>query len=283
LAGYISRRLDADLNFYCINNTFTHCRGSCDGSPPANPWVFNQIPEDPDAGPVLYTDGLIAASEQVPKKNDFAWMCESPALLGDLYVWIKDNLSYVEDRFVKVFTSDKSLLSLSEVFEWAPAGSNKSWVKSPGIRSQKNKLVSIIASNKRSTDGHLLRHKIVDSDPAVDAYGRGYRSIDRKEEGLDDYMFSYCIENTKSDLYYTEKIADAIACGTIPIYWGSDQIGEVYNKDGILRYEDIEDIELSEDLYLDMLPYAIENLSTLNEMRPADDVVQDKMVEALSV
>lgn len=270
------------MKFFCINNTFTHCLGSCDKIRPKNPWVFNQIPDDPDMGPVLYTDGMIAASTQAPKRNDFGWMCESPALLSDLYSWVQNNLSYVEDRFIKIYTSDKSLLTLSPVFEWSPAGSNLAWVRDLSIRKNKSKVVSIIASNKRTTEGHILRHQIIESTKELDVYGRGHKPIERKEEGLEDYMFSYCVENTKCDLYYTEKIADAIACGTIPIYWGTDKIGEIFDPNGIIRLEDLEGLDLNRDLYEKMLPHAENNLEILSNMVSADDLVQAKMVGAIT-
>jgi hypothetical protein len=269
-------------HFHCISNTLAHSHGSCDKVKPSNPWVFNQIP-DSDDEPVVYVDNMISQAFKMPAKKDFGWMCESPAIIDSLSEWITINISHVEKRFTKIFTCDRSLLPISEVFEWAPAGSNMPWIENIEMRDEKDKLVSIIASGKKTTQGHILRHEIVEkNDGAVDVFGRGYTPIDKKEEGLERYMFSYCIENTKADLYYTEKIADAIACGTIPIYWGSDQISEVFDDRGIIRYEDLGFVELSEGLYNEMKPYAEENLNRLKEMKSADDIVQQRIVEILN-
>lgn len=270
------------MKYYCINNTFTHCLGSCDKVRPSNPWIFNEVPSEGSDDPVLYTDGMIAISERVPKRNDFGWMCESPELLGDLTNWIKENLSYVEDRFIKVFTPDRSLLEVSDVFAEAPGGSNMPWVKEWKIRP-KSELVSIIASNKKDMEGHRLRHQIIKEDPSIHTYGRGYKPIESKEEGLERYMFSYCIENANVDFYYTEKITDAIACGTIPIYWGSKDIFSIFNPNGIVMYEDLASgkVTLSSELYEEMLPAAEDNLNSLHSLKTADDVLQELMRDAI--
>lgn len=271
------------MKYYCINNTFTHCLGSCDKVAPSNKWIFNEIPDEDSDDPVLYTDGLITISDRVPKRNDFGWMCESPELLSDLTEWIKENLSYVEDRFLKIFTPDRDLLGLSEVFAEAPGGSNMPWVKEWKMRS-KSDLVSIIASNKRDMEGHKLRHQIIEGDPSIHAYGRGYKSIENKEEGLEKYMFSYCIENANVEFYYTEKITDAIACGTVPIYWGPSSISEVFDMRGIVVLEDLLQgkITLSEGLYNEMVPYLEDNLKVLHSIKTADDVIQETMKEEVT-
>jgi hypothetical protein len=71
-----------------------------------------------------------------------------------------------------------------------------------------------------------------------------------KEFGLKQYMFSIAIENSSYRTYFTEKILDCFATGTIPIYWGSPDIGDHFNSDGIISFHDSFDINmLSEELY----------------------------------
>ena len=91
----------------------------------------------------------------------------------------------------------------------------------------KKKLISIIASEKRETEGHKLRHEIIDAirkDPVVskyvDVFGRGYNPVDYKLEALKDYRFSIVIENEKTPFWFTEKLIDCFMTGTVPIYWG---------------------------------------------------------------
>lgn len=50
-------------------------------------------------------------------------------------------------------------------------------------------------------------------------------SVDSKYSVLKNYTFSVCFENIKSTPgYITEKIFDCFFCGTIPIYWGPEEI-----------------------------------------------------------
>jgi hypothetical protein len=57
-------------------------------------------------------------------------------------------------------------------------------------------------------------------------FGRGYNEIKNKEIGLKDYHFSITMENHTYPLAYSE-ISDCFATGTIPIYYGTDMIGDV--------------------------------------------------------
>jgi hypothetical protein len=107
----------------------------------------------------------------------------------------------------------------------------------------KNKLVSMISSNKNFTNGHQFRHNIINNLPiCVDLYGRGFREIENKSEGLKDYCFSIAIENDDTNSYFSEKLLDCFLTCTIPIYWGAEDIDNIFNKDGIIRIKSISDI-----------------------------------------
>jgi hypothetical protein len=73
----------------------------------------------------------------------------------------------------------------------------------------------------------------------VDLYGRGFNEIPDKLTGLKDYMFSIVVENTKKDYYFTEKLIDCFRTGTIPIYWGCPSIGEFFDLNGMIIFDDI--------------------------------------------
>ena len=92
----------------------------------------------------------------------------------------------------------------------------------------------------------------------VDLFGRGINEIKEKEEGLARFMFSIAIENCKRDLTFTEKLLDCFLTGAIPIYLGAKNIETVFDKRGIIFLdEDFEPSNLSRELYVSMLPYAI--------------------------
>jgi alpha(1,3/1,4) fucosyltransferase len=59
---------------------------------------------------------------------------------------------------------------------------------------------------------------------------------DNKFEYLNNYKFNLCPENSNYPGYCTEKVFEAIKCGCIPVYWGSDNNPEpdILNHDAIL-------------------------------------------------
>ena len=74
-------------------------------------------------------------------------------------------------------------------------------------------------------------------------------------------MFHLCVENVKQDNWYTEKITQAFATKTLPIYWGCENLNENgYNEQGIIRFKDEEDLinivnNLTPEDYYKRLPY----------------------------
>ncbi|WP_412565359.1 glycosyltransferase family 10 domain-containing protein [Thalassobius sp. MITS945101] len=98
---------------------------------------------------------------------------------------------------------------------------------------QKTRMVSLIASAKRSQVGHGLRHAIVDwaaeTGVGLDVMGRGYKTLERQADGLAPYRYSVVIENVQERDYFSEKLIDAILCKTVPIYWGCPNIGDYFD------------------------------------------------------
>jgi hypothetical protein len=114
----------------------------------------------------------------------------------------------------------------------------------------------------------------------VDLYGREYKPIDIKEKGLNDYCFSIVIENLNYSNGYSEKISDCFATGTIPIYWGSPDIGEVFNTDGMIIYDDNFDINsLSFELYESKMLAIIDNFNKSVNFPIAEDYIYKTYIE----
>ena len=61
-------------------------------------------------------------------------------------------------------------------------------------------------------------------------------------ESLHDFRYSIVIENHIDKLYFTEKILNCFATGTIPIYMGATDIGSKFNIDGILTFTNSEEL-----------------------------------------
>lgn len=102
----------------------------------------------------------------------------------------------------------------------------------------KNKLCSIVTSTKYWAIGHKIRLDIITNlnYNTLDKFGRGINPINDKTDGLKDYAFSFAIENSSERGYYTEKLLDCFLTGTIPIYWGDPGIDTIFDKNGIIFY-----------------------------------------------
>lgn len=120
---------------------------------------------------------------------------------------------------------------------------------------EKTKRLSMVCSGKAGTEGHKFRNKIYDTySGAFDGYGHYKNPIKNKADALKDYMFSICVQSTKADDYFTEILTDCFMTGTIPIFWGTDNIGKYFNIDGIIRFNDATELKeilnsLSVELY----------------------------------
>lgn len=122
----------------------------------------------------------------------------------------------------------------------------------------------------------------------VDSGGRylnniGYR-IDNKLEFQKMYKFSLAIENDTSIGYTTEKIIDAFAAGSIPIYWGDPAVGDVFNEKSFINchlYDSFEevlnkviDIDQDDNAYLEMIKQPIYKNSSLAKQYSEESIIK---------
>ena len=123
--------------------------------------------------------------------------------------------------------------------------------------------------------GHLKRLEFVEKfKNQVDLYGRGFQEIDCKEDGLRDYMFSIAVENAVYDTYFTEKLTDCFATGTIPIFYGCRGVTEYFNEDGIIFLDDDFDVStLTEELYYSKMDAIKDNYQRSLEFPVAEDYI----------
>ena len=101
-------------------------------------------------------------------------------------------------------------------------------------------------------------------------------------------MFSVTVMNAKHDHYFTETLVDTFRCGTIPIFWGCENIGEYFNEKGILKVNTGEELfsilnSLSEEKYKSMLEYVHENFELAKKYVCVDDVIADNLNEHLDL
>ncbi|WP_434616963.1 glycosyltransferase family 10 domain-containing protein [Tabrizicola sp. M-4] len=148
-------------------------------------------------------------------------------------------------RFFRVLTKNEVLLRAIPNGEKFIAGF--SFVApSTRIPAEKTQMTSIIASAKRTYEGHRLRHAVIDAARAqglpLEVMGRGYRPIEDKTEGLAPFRYTVVIENSREASYITEKLIDALRCRSTPIYWGAPDVGEIFDRAGIIECSSRDDI-----------------------------------------
>ena len=113
----------------------------------------------------------------------------------------------------------------------------------------KTSCMSMVVSDKRELSGHAYRHILLDyilhNNIPIDIYGNGteigmYKTRGKqiksrrikgqfkRYEPYHEYMFTICIENTKSNHYFSEKIINPLLSNTTPIYLGCENIDSYF-------------------------------------------------------
>ena len=234
----------------------------------------------------LYVNGeALKVLEDDSDKPKFIWLLESREIIPDQYKFIEDNYDFVASRVDGIFTADQRL-----THEAGPDGkflyclSNAApWVMDRNIYT-KSKLVSMIASNKGYTEGHRRRLRVVqafaDKFGQDDLYGWGLTHelpLKEKSRGLAGYMFSFACENANYPTYFTEKLTDCFACGTIPVYYGTAGVAQYFDPDGIIflneksPWENIPWDKLTPEYYESKKDVIQQNFEIAQCMRVAED------------
>jgi hypothetical protein len=67
-----------------------------------------------------------------------------------------------------------------------------------------------------------------------------------------EYKFVFALENTKVLGYTTEKILNAFYSGAIPIYYGNENVNDLFNKEAFINVSDFESLEKCVDYVLNI-------------------------------
>lgn len=231
-------------------------------------WNYNTIKSDT----TFYVDSAVVSGlKDTESKIKYGWLLESKYIVRGLEKFCLDNISIFKKHYKNIFTHNKKLIQAdSDLFKYAPA--NGTWIQEQKIYN-KTKKVSMICSNKQITPIQKFRFEFAKQNQKnLDLFGRGFNEVENKEDALCDYMFSVCIENGIYESYFTEKILDCFATGTIPLYAGTPDIGSFFNPEGIIfldgnfKFED-----LSKELYLSKLGAISENLEAVKRYITVED------------
>jgi len=251
-----------------IGGTFNHSPSTSGFEPLYMKWVKGS-----QTSPIsIYVDHSLMSTPN-PNTKNYGWLCESKTIIGNVYSWCKNNVNYLKNNFICIFTHDTELVSISDVFVLTQC-SAKSFLNYGEIYS-KTKLVSMIASNKRMCPEHIYRQEIIKKfSNKCDHYGRGFKELINKEDGLKDYCFSITMENATYPNMVSEKLADCFMTGTIPIYYGIPNIGDFFNPEGIITLNDDFNIDnLSFDLYYSKMEAVKDNFERARNLLSAEDYI----------
>lgn len=181
---------------------------------------------------VVVTESWFEFADQFSEKIKIALIIEPKSINANSYLWIVQN----HHKFKYVLTHNEELIATDpKKFIFYPFGG--CWIEPSQRRVyEKTKNISIISSHKTQAIGHQLRHEIIKKyGHLIDGvYGRGYTPVENKITALKDYRYSIVIENEKSDTWFTEKLIDCFATGTIPIYWGTDKVINHFYGSGLI-------------------------------------------------
>lgn len=222
----------------------------------------------------FFTDWNLWEVEHIQCHRKIAVLLEPKVIYEFPYRQVEEHL----DLFDYVLTCDFNLVdSNREKCLWiAPS---TSWIPREDMKIYpKTKKICIVASTKNKTANQNLRQMVVSElGHELDVYGIGRPGkMLTKLEILKDYMFSIEIENSYQPWYFTEKILDPMAVGTVPIYYYSDFIELFFNKYGMKQFKNLKELkEIVDyiqydpgiyDAYNSLLPYIRLNLSTVQSL-----------------
>lgn len=190
--------------------------------------------EGPGEPVTFYTDTRLDEVVQDPGRK-VAWLIEPPGAGRTHY----QRALSLHEQFEHVLTYNA--LNSEPNYLFYPLGG--SWIQSEDWAIYpKKRGVSLMVTDKRTMPGHRLRRRIHNEFP-LDAYGRGVNPVDSKLEALAEYRYSVVVESYSLNYYFSEKLVDCLACGTIPIYWGCPGIDRFFEMDGIIQFETASELD----------------------------------------
>ncbi len=194
----------------------------------------------------------------IPKENVIGFAFEP---LPFLHI-SPDFIEYAKKHIGVYYIGDTATLNLPAPFTegyaymWHSSISNTFFIK--------DKIMSIIISDKMMLFGHQYRHtlvkRILASDLPIDIYGRGvhyYKGIGdiriksefENTEPYDTYMFHIAVENIQHPEYFSEKIINPLVSNTNVLYYGCSNIHNYYPNNVLILTGNIDqDMKLITDV-----------------------------------
>lgn len=180
-----------------------------------------------------------------------------------------------EDRYIRfplyLFYPDAMLRKMESKHEIPD-----SW----DLHREKPDFCSFVVSNHRNPKRKVVFDKMCQY-RKVDSGGRYLNNVGGavKDKLAFEYThkFSICFENGAHNGYTTEKLVQAFAARTVPIYWGDPKVGKVFNTDAFIDagsypsfdavIERVKELDQNDELYMQMLrqPAMLSSATTIDE------------------
>jgi len=225
-----------------IDTQFAHGTSLGSGDLKIFPKYFDWYRGNDKVGDVIiFTESSFHLVDNYTENIKIAWLIEPVSINPASYAWITRSENY--SKFTHIFTYNRKILSCDPRFRYYHFGGCWILPEDRKIYPKENK-ISIIASAKDMTYGHKMRHAVINRfKDRVEVYGRGYVPVDYKLSALANFKYSIVIENDQTPGFYSEKLVDCLITGTIPIFWGADDIEETFNIGGMRLFKTLDDLE----------------------------------------
>ena len=165
------------------------------------------------------------------------------------------------------------------------------WIKDYEFKP-KEFSVSTIVGGKNFMPGHALRHELWRNQDKIIIPKKFYLSgnashshsfvhfdgadytdrlvLGASKNPLFDSMFHITIENCSIENYFSEKIIDCFQTKTVPIYYGCTNIGDFFNRMGIIVVNSVQEMinacnNLTPDIYEFLYPELEQNFELSNK------------------
>lgn len=152
--------------------------------------------------------------------------------------------------------------------------------------------VSFLTSNKTFCPGHKLRVGIYHALPEIIGQARIVKHMSPprwpdKRTIIEPYQFHIAVENAMHNNWFADKIVDCFVAKTIPLYWGCPNLGEHFNMDGVIRFNDYVELEarireLTPETYLSKLAAVEENYKRALPYLHTWNRIEDAITEGLA-
>lgn len=258
-------------------------------------YYFKEIEEEFKDLPVgLFMDHIPTAEDLYNNPINFMLLHEPNEFFG-FHDWAYNNSSF----FSGILTYNQKLIdSISNAIPFTFGliqSQDKEYYGS--FRNKEKKFeVSFLSGIKNLSSGHQFRQAIYTLEDQITIPKKWYRVLEDFDHStnvrpgypeyskdtshipdfeapeqygrrvlFNDSMFHIAVENVKNVNWYTEKIAQAFATKTVPIYWGCPNLDELgYDTRGIITFETKEELldilnNLSPEDYFSRLEYINHN------------------------